>query len=482
MKKYLQQYNNAPVQVKASLWFLICSFLQKCIQMITTPIFTRLLNTSEYGEFNVYNSWLAIVSVFVSLNLYAGVFTKGLVKYEEDKNVFSSSMLGLCTTCNIIGFCIYILFKNFFNHLFGLSTFKMVLMFVSIWASSAFSFWSAYQRVEFKYKALVFVTVINSIIKPVCSIIFVVNASDKVTARILAIALIDVISFGGLYLSQMCKGKKIYQSRYWKYAIRFSIPLVPHYLSMIVLSSSDRIMIERMVGADVAGIYSLAYSISQIVAIFNTALFSTVEPWLYKKLKENRTDDIGKVAYITLIIIAGVIFVLIAFAPEVVMIFAPLEYREAIWVIPPVAMSVYFVFAYTFFAVIEFHYDKTKYISYATMLGAILNIVLNYIFIGLVGYMAAGYTTLICYVVYAVAHYMFSQKICNEKMNGIKIYDLRILATITMSFVIIGFVIMATYKKILLRYTIIGISFVLFVVMRKKIVMTLKKLLNLRKI
>ena len=43
--------------------------------MITTPIFTRLLTTQEYGEFNVFNSWLSIVTVFVTLNLYNGVFT-----------------------------------------------------------------------------------------------------------------------------------------------------------------------------------------------------------------------------------------------------------------------------------------------------------------------------------------------------------------------------------------------------------------------
>ncbi len=449
--------------------------------MITTPIFTRLLDTAEYGEFNVYNSWLGIISVLVSLNLFAGVFTKGLVKHEEDKYGYSSSMEGLCTTCIIIGFCIYLIFRNLLNELVGLSTIKMVLMFVSIWASSMFNFWSANQRVEFKYKALVLVTVANSIIKPVCSIIFVVNAEDRVTARILAIVLVDLISFGGLFLSQMLKGKKFYDGKYWKHAIGFNIPLIPHYLSMTLLSSSDRIMIDNMTGADAAGIYSLAYSISQIMAIFNTALFSTVEPWLYKKLKENQTENIGKVAYSTLLIIAGVNIVLIMLAPEVVAIFAPLEYREAIWVIPPVTISVYFIFAYTFFAVVEFHFEKTHYISYATMSGAIINIVLNYVFISRYGYIAAGYTTLVCYIIYAIAHYLFSQKICNDRLQGIRIYDIKILLAITLIFMISGFGIMLTYKVTLIRYGILIVAFMLVVIMRNKIIKTLKNLLDLKR-
>ena len=68
MDKLIKKYKSLPVQIKASFWFLICSFLQKGISMITTPIFTRLLSTSEYGEFNVFNSWYSIAFIFVSLS------------------------------------------------------------------------------------------------------------------------------------------------------------------------------------------------------------------------------------------------------------------------------------------------------------------------------------------------------------------------------------------------------------------------------
>lgn len=99
-----------------------------------------------------------------------------------------------------------------------------------------------------------------------------------------------------------------------------------------------------------------------------------------------------------MIIIALANVILIAFAPEVIAVFAPLEYHDAIWVIPPVAMSVYFMFAYGFFACFEFYYEKTTYISIATSVGAVVNVVLNYIFINIFGYYAARYTILLCYI------------------------------------------------------------------------------------
>ena len=85
IKSVLNRYKSFPIQVKASLWFLICSFLQKGISTVTTPIFTRIMNTTEYGQYNVFNSWLSIASIFVSLSLTGGVYAQGLVKFESVK-------------------------------------------------------------------------------------------------------------------------------------------------------------------------------------------------------------------------------------------------------------------------------------------------------------------------------------------------------------------------------------------------------------
>ena len=107
LHKLKSGYQNLKPPVKASLWFLICGFLQKGISLLTTPIFIRVMTDGEYGRFSVYNSWLSILQIIVSLNLAAGVYTRGLVKNEEDQDRFSSSMLGLSTTCVLIWSALY---------------------------------------------------------------------------------------------------------------------------------------------------------------------------------------------------------------------------------------------------------------------------------------------------------------------------------------------------------------------------------------
>ena len=78
-KELLIKYENLPVQMRASVWFLLCGFLQRGISVITTPIFTRIMTTTEYGQYNVFSSWMSIITCFVSLNLYGGVYAQGLV-------------------------------------------------------------------------------------------------------------------------------------------------------------------------------------------------------------------------------------------------------------------------------------------------------------------------------------------------------------------------------------------------------------------
>lgn len=470
MKKILQKYKKLSPKIRASLWFTICIFFQKGISVISTPVFTRLLSTTEYGNYNVFNSWLEIITIFVSLKLSAGVYLQGMVKFGDEKNVFSSSLQGLTFMLTILWTIIYVLFYNFWNSIFQLTTVQMMAMLVMIWASAVFNFWATEQRVEYKYHALVVITVIASIAKPVVGIIFVINAEDKVTARILGLALVEMICYSFLFIIQMKKGGKFYSRQFWKYALMFNLPLVPHYLSTTVLNSADRIMIRNMVGADKAGIYSLSYQLSQVMTLFSTALVQSIQPWLYGKIREKKVNEIKKAIYPAFIIMVAISVLVILCAPEILVVFAPSSYQEAVWVIPPVVISVYFIFAYTMFASFEFYFEKSKYIAVATVTGAVLNIILNYIFIKLFGYIAAGYTTLICYMLFALFHYAFMRKICRDNLQNSYPFDTKIVISISGILIGIGALSLSIYSNFYLRYSLIILLLIIIIIYRKAVV------------
>lgn len=480
MNKLVSKYRNIPLPAKAAIWFLICSFLQKGISVITTPIFTRLLTTAEYGQYNVFNSWFSIVNIFVSLILCGGVCTQGLVKFDEERKVFASSLQGLTLTMVVGWTAVYGITHTFWNRIFSLTTVQCLMMLLMIWTGAVFNLWAAEQRVEYRYRALVLVTLVVSVAKPVVGIIFVQCSTDKVTARILGLALVELIGYTGLFVAQMKKGKRFFSKRFWKYALGFNIPLIPHYLSQAVLNSSDRIMVKSMVGDAEAGIYSLAYSISSIMIIFNTALVNTISPWIYTKIKKKQLGEIAGISYLTMGIVAFVNLALIAIAPEAVRIFAPASYYDAIYVIPPVAMSVFFMYAYDIFAKFQFYYEKTKFVMIASTASAVLNLILNYFFIERFGYYAAGYTTLFCYGTYTLAHYIFMKKICKEYLDNYKVFDGKILMLMTGVMLFAGFILMSLYSHFYIRYGVILFVLICCVAMHKQILSILHKLMTIK--
>ena len=479
-KSLIEKYKSMSLQVKAAMWFFICSVIQRGIAFITTPIFTRLMSTSDYGQYNVFTSWMSMLTVIVTLNLTAGVYIQGLVKFEKDRNRFTSSLMGLLTCLSLGWLVIYLLLQKWINPLISLSTDKMLLMFCLMWTTSIFGFWSIDKRVDFDYKPIVIVSLLFAVANPTISILFIVNSEDKAMARIIGMALTELVLFGWMFVKLMHKGKKWFSAQYWPYVVKFNLSLIPHYLASSVLSSSDRIMIERIVGESEAGIYSLAYSVSMIMTMVSSALTQTIEPWIYKKIRDKQEKTIEAIAYPSLIIVAVANIILIALAPEIIRIFAPAEYYDAIWVIPPVSMSTFFMFAYSFFAAFEFYYEKTKLISIATFIGSALNIALNFVCIKIFGYVAAGYTTLVCYMAYTFAHYAFMRTILRENHVSEKIYNLKVLIMIMSVFVIIGFLFTMTYTIWQLRYLLAASIMIICSLKRDLIKKFIRQLLSIR--
>ena len=241
VKKLLDKYKAIPITVKASFWFLICGFVQRGISLITTPIFSRLLSTSEYGDFSVYQTWYNIIIIFASLNLASGVYMRGLVKYEEDQDRFTGSLQCLYMLTTAICFGIYMLFQNRWDKFFGLDSSFIYAMFIDILAATAYQFWSTRQRVDFKYRNLVIMTALNAVLRPAAGVLMIyIFPTHKLEARIYSMVAVDAITFGFFFFSIFTKGVKVFTTKYWKYALAFNLPLVPHYLSQIVLNQSVR--------------------------------------------------------------------------------------------------------------------------------------------------------------------------------------------------------------------------------------------------
>lgn len=466
--KLLEKYKKIPDPVKASLWFTLCNVIQKGISLISMPIFTRLMTSAQYGEYTNYQAWYQIISIFATLNLYYGVFNNGMTKYPNDRERFTSSMTGLTTILTAALFIVYLLAPAFWNDMMKLSSLYVYAMFVELFFVPAFNFWAAKERYDYKYRKLVIVTLIMAFGSPVLGVLTVLNTQYKAEARVLSYVFVQVCIGLVFYIYNMVRGKAFYIKEYWRFALVFNIPLIPHYLSSQILNQADRIMIANMIGKGEAAIYSIAYNVATIMQIVITAINNSFTPYMYKSIKTGECSGVRKNSKITISLVGLACVGVMALGPEVISIFAPEEYYDAIWVIPPVACAVYFKFLYPLFSTVEFYYEKTGFVMIASCIGAVANVILNYIFIRIYGYYAAGYTTLFCYILYSLAHYVFQRRVAREHDLVDALFDMKYIVMFSL-FMLAAMVVMLTlYPYRILRYIICLVLAVILIVLFRR--------------
>lgn len=481
IKSAINKYTSLSQSARAGLWFTVCGFIQKGISFITVPVFTRLLTQEQYGAVSVYNTWEQLLSVICTLNLFYGGFNNGMRDYKDERDEYVSAVQSLITVMTAAWVIIYLLGRPIFDPLIGMSPVLMLTMFLQVLATAALSLWSARQRYDFRYRALVIITAANAVISSAASVaaIMIVRAGSGAAdygaeAKILANAAVIVAVCGGVYFYNLKKGKTFFDRDIWKTAFLFNLPLLPHYLSTMVLNQADRIMIDRMVGSGAAGVYSVAYSAAMVLNIFATAVNNAFAPWLYRRLGKKEYKGVSGSSNLLFAGFALILFMLIAFAPECIYILGGKEYSEAAVIVPPVASSLFFVFMYQIYANVEFYYKKNKFIAIASVSGAVLNIVLNYFGIKMFGYVAAGYTTLICYVLFGFAHFFFMKKICKAEMPGTNLFRAGVAFAIGAALIAASLCMLPLYSHPFIRYSILLAAALVIVICRGKITKTIK--------
>ena len=455
LKKMLMK--DASEEVKASVAYTICGILTKCLSLITLPIFTRILSTDEYGLSTIYSSTAAILIIFTSLQLPYGTLSTAMIKYKEDRNGYLSSICAITTVLTAIYIVLCVIFRNHFEKWLDLPLVLLVVMGIETLFSTANAAWMGQQRFEYQYKRVVTVTLGTSVAAVAVSLLVVYFSTEKGIARVISNAIVVSVVGFVIYVMIMIKGKKPFNKEYWRFALSFNIPLIYSYC-----------------GRGDAAIYGVAYSLATILTFVVTAIHSSYTPWIFERIDKKELTDNRRVS---LILSAGIAFMLlgvIALAPEIIHIMAGEKYMDAIWVVPPVAMSILLLYYADLFDCLLFFYEAKSFLTLAAIFSAIVNVILNAIFIPKFGFVAAAYTTLASYLILAVLDYVYMRVICKKKNVDSNLYNIKGLVLLFVVFGFIGFLAMSLYNYPIIRYSIITVVFIIMIIFREKLMKLFK--------
>ena len=223
---------------------------------------------------------------------------------------------------------------------------------------------------------------------------------------------------------------------YLSFGLKYSLPIVPHGVSQVLLAQFDRLMINYMVSAESAGIYGLAANLMVIMTVLTDSISTVWTTWFFETMEGESAADAtgtkrlsrtrlaeraeairkrsGQLMYAFAIVALG----LMALAPEVVWILGGDAYLDGAYCAFGMILSGYCVFLYNLVVAGEYYKQRTRWIMSATVLAALINLVLNYFAINAFGYMAAAYTTLAAYVFYVLLHWRVSSRLLGFSVIG----------------------------------------------------------------
>lgn len=404
---------------KAGGLYLIGNLFNKGIAFLTIPIFTRLMSTSDYGIVNTYMSWVSILSLIVGLSLGSSI-RSAYKDFQDDLDGYISSIFFMSFLNFVVSSTVIILLSYFFID--ELDIVLVILCLVQSYMTFVINSIDIKYMMSMDYIKKTLLLSVPNIIVAILSIIWLVNISSyKYLGRILPYVLVTIV-VGSYYLAKsFVKGKKFIDMKYWKYATALSIPLIFHGLSINILSTSDRTMLTIFRSAAEAGIYSLVYSLSMVATVVTSSLESVWIPWFTIKMQGGKKEIINKNVKVYIEIVIVVMIGILMIGPEILVLMAPKEYWNGKVLIPPVVLASFFIFLYSISVDLEYYYKSTKIIATNTIIAAIVNIGLNFIFVPIYGAMAAAYTTVVAYIISFAIHYRAARKL-DGQLFPFKVY------------------------------------------------------------
>lgn len=417
--------------LSAGVGYTIGNILIKGINFVMLPVFSRIMTTEEFGIYNIFLSYDAILSILIGMALHTSIKSANY-KFPNKINQYTSSI-----SLIYLGNAILLLILNFIfgNQIASVLFFDQRMLYILIlysFSNAILSLYNARISLDYSYKKYLLISFINSFGNVTLSMFFILTifSTQKDFGRILGVML--TIFFMSIFLIYLLykKAKPIYKKNYWKFGIKYSLPIVPHGISQVLLAQFDRIMISKLVNSSAAGIYSLAGNIKLIMTIITESISTAWSTWFYEEIEAGRINNIQvrakQICCLFTIMSIGVL----AISPELINILGGKEYEQGKYIAIPMIIDAFMLFIYNIVVIAEYYTQKTIYIMSGTVITAGINILLNYYYITKYGFIAAAYTTLFIYICYLIFHIFIAYK--SIHFNVISIKFLLLFSTILM--------------------------------------------------
>lgn len=408
----------------------IAAVLPRAINIVLVKLHTNTLVSESYAETTIYFVYAAYFNALLTYGMETAFF-RFFTKEKEKGKVISTAFISLLSTTLLFLTLSFIFSDTIAQHLGFSSSLTLKILILVTTFDTLLVIPYAYLRVENRPIKFTFYKILNVVIFAIFNLYFLLyvpNALEYgnyvpdflamsfttqplVLYIFIANLLASLITFLLLF-PIVFKFKISFDRRMLMRMLAYGIPIMVSSLAYVTNENLDKLLLSKYLGKEQMGIYAACYKLGVFMSLYIMAFKMGAEPFFFNQASKSN----AKLTYARIMnwfIIFGALFILIivGFIDQFAqLLLGQQEYFQALEIVPVILMANLFLGIYYNLSVWFKLTDKTKYGMYFSVLGALITIGFNIIYIPIIGYMASAWATLITYIMIAFLSYLFGKK------------------------------------------------------------------------
>lgn len=415
MDKYRKLFSNTII-------FAIGTFSSKLLSFLLIPYYTRVLENDQLGNGDLIVQTANLIIPVVSIGISNAIIRYGLDQGISKRSVFTGGI-----TAVLAGYLLFLACSPLMSHLPLNEEVKtrIYLIYFYVLASCLRSLCAQFIRVKQFLKLYAFDGILSTATVIVFNILFLSVFKMGVTGYVLATVCSDLLSAAFLfYIAGLRRYISFAKMEWWVLGamLRYAIPLIPANIFWWVTNVSDHYLVTEMVGAEINGLYVIAYKIPMMVTLVSG--FFT-DAWQMSAIIE---DGRGRDRFYTTVFRAyqALIFTaasgLILMAKPLMHILTDPKFYDAWKFVPFLVISSVFSCFVTFLGSVYMVEKKSMLTLLTTAAGAVSNVLLNLLLIPKFGANGAAFATFFSYFFVFMLRIIDTRRFIAIRWNPLKLF------------------------------------------------------------
>ncbi len=414
--------------------------------IILTPLFTRVFQIGEYGIVTELYAYIVFLMVILTYGMETGYF-RYAEKHNDPDEIFTTSLVSLFASSSLFIVVVTVFSQSIANvtgYPDNKDYFIMIGIIVGVDAFTAIPF--ARLRQKNKASKFALLKIAGVVINIVLNFIFLYlipkyNLHEKY--KFISAVYSENIGVGYVFISNLVaslvtlfllideifKVRIRFNGKLWKEIIFYSLPLLIAGLAGTVNEALDRIMLKHLIPGNLhpmeqLGIYGANYKIAVLMQLFIQMFRFAAEPFYFSRAKEKGAEWLFGDVMKYFVIACMLIFLIVTLYLDIFKHFIGEKFYGGLEIVPIILYAIFLLGVFFNLSIWYKLKNLTKYGAAITIGGALITVVINWIFIPKYGYTASAWAHFTCYLSMVVVSYFLGQHFyrINYNIKAILLY------------------------------------------------------------